>query len=87
MDVIQQFTNLQTSLITYLQQNQYAGIVEIPAPVSDQATYVVHFFSSCEFVNEKLARIVPDLLHRVADIAHLLIVIFKVPSKSCSTDM
>ncbi|XP_055296443.1 protein split ends isoform X2 [Sitodiplosis mosellana] len=78
LDVLQQSTNLQTGFITYLQQKQAAGIVNIPAPGSEQAAYVVHIFPSCEFANENLARIAPDLLHRVADIAHLLIVIATV---------
>lgn len=43
-----------------------------------QAAYVVHIFPACDFANESLARIAPDLLHRVADIAHLLIVIATV---------
>jgi hypothetical protein len=43
-----------------------------------QAAYVVHIFPSCDFANENLARIAPDLLHRVADIAHLLIIIATV---------
>lgn len=78
MDVLQQSTNLQTGFITYLQQKQAAGIINIPAPGTDQAAYVVHIFPSCEFANENLARIAPDLLHRVADIAHLVIVIATV---------
>lgn len=43
-----------------------------------QPAYVVHIFPSCDFANESLARIAPDLLHRVAKIAHLLIVIATV---------
>uniref|UniRef100_A0A1B0CA31 SPOC domain-containing protein n=3 Tax=Lutzomyia longipalpis TaxID=7200 RepID=A0A1B0CA31_LUTLO len=78
MDVLQQSTNLTTGFITYLQQKQAAGIVNIAAPGSQQAAYVVHIFPSCDFANENLARIAPDLLHRVADIAHLLIVIATV---------
>lgn len=78
LDVLQQSTNLQTGFITYLQQKQAAGIVNIPKPGSEQAAYVVHIFPSCDFANENLARIAPDLLHRVADIAHLLIVIATV---------
>ncbi|XP_069682779.1 protein split ends-like isoform X5 [Periplaneta americana] len=78
MDVLQQSNNLQTGFITYLQQKQAAGIVNIAAPGSQQAAYVVHIFPSCEFANENLARIAPDLLHRVADIAHLLIIIATV---------
>ncbi|XP_075238533.1 spen family transcriptional repressor split ends isoform X2 [Lycorma delicatula] len=78
MDVLQQSNNLQSGFITYLQQKQAAGIVNIAAPGSQQAAYVVHIFPSCDFANESLARIAPDLLHRVADIAHLLIVIATV---------
>lgn len=75
LDVLQQSNNLTNGFITYLQQKQAAGIVNIAAPGSQQAAFVVHIFPSCEFANENLARIAPDLLHRVSDIAHLLIVI------------
>lgn len=78
MDVLQQQNNLQTGFITYLQQKQAAGIVNIAAPGSAQAAYVVHIFPSCEFANENLARIAPDLMHRVANIQYLLIVIATV---------
>ncbi|XP_055551255.1 protein split ends, partial [Wyeomyia smithii] len=78
MDVVQQQNNLQTGFITYLQQKQAAGIVNIAAPGSSQAAYVVHIFPSCEFANENLARIAPDLMHRVANIQYLLIVIATV---------
>lgn len=78
MDVLQQQNNLQTGFITYLQQKQAAGIVNIAAPGSSQAAYVVHIFPSCEFANENLARIAPDLMHRVANIQYLLIVIATV---------
>ncbi|XP_072157551.1 uncharacterized protein spen isoform X2 [Bemisia tabaci] len=78
LDVLQQSNNLRSGFITYLQQKQAAGIVNIAAPGSHQAAYVVHIFPSCEFANDSLARIAPDLLHRVADIAHLLIVIATV---------
>lgn len=43
-----------------------------------QAMFTVHVFPSCDFANENLTRIAPDLMHRVADIAHLLIVIATV---------
>lgn len=78
MDVLQQSNNLQTAFITYLQQKQAAGIVNIAAPGSQQAAYVVHVFPSCEFANDSLARIAPDLFHRVANLAHLLIIIATV---------
>ncbi|XP_077264649.1 uncharacterized protein LOC143898799 isoform X2 [Temnothorax americanus] len=78
VDVLQQSKNLQTGFIMYLQQKQAAGIVNIAAPGSQQAAYVVHIFPSCDFARETLARIAPDLHHRVAKIAHLLIVIATV---------
>ncbi|XP_020291623.1 protein split ends isoform X2 [Pseudomyrmex gracilis] len=78
VDVLQQNKNLQTGFIMYLQQKQAAGIVNIAVPGSQQPAYVVHIFPSCDFAHENLARIAPDLLHRVAKIAHLLIVIATV---------
>jgi len=79
MDVLQQSTNLRTGFITYLQLKQAAGIVNIHHPTSQaQPAYVIHIFPSCDFANENLARIAPDLLSGVADIAHLLIVIATV---------
>lgn len=77
-DVLQQSTNLQTAFTSYLQQKQAAGIINIPKPGSEQAAFVVHIFPSCDFANDNLARIAPDLLERVADIAHLLIIIATV---------
>ena len=38
MDVLQQSTNLQTGFITYLQQKQAAGIVNIAHPGSQQVS-------------------------------------------------
>ncbi|KAK9888133.1 hypothetical protein WA026_000404 [Henosepilachna vigintioctopunctata] len=79
MDVLKQSTNLTNGFITYLQQKQAAGIVNVAAPGTTQPpAYVVHIFPSCNFVNENLRRIAPSLLERVADIAHLLIVITTV---------
>lgn len=78
MDVLQQSTNLTAGFITYLQRKQAAGIVNIAPPGHHQAMFTVHIFPSCDFANENLNRIAPDLMHRVADIAHLLIVIATV---------
>lgn len=102
LDVLQQSKNLQTGFITYLQQKQAAGIVNIAAPGSQQVccrsmlhgntnmdqfindsryfqpAYVVHIFPSCDFANDSLARKAPDLLRRVSELAHLLIVIATV---------
>lgn len=76
VDVLQQSNNLRHGFITYLQLKQAAGIINIGH--QNQATFVIHIFPSCDFANENLARIAPDLLHGVADIAHLLIVIATV---------
>ncbi|XP_049817476.1 protein split ends isoform X3 [Aethina tumida] len=79
MDVLKQSTNLTTGFIKYLQAKQAAGIVNVAAPgTTHPPAYVVHIFPSCEFVNENLRRIAPNLLERVADIAHLLIVVTTV---------
>ncbi|CRL01084.1 CLUMA_CG014204, isoform B [Clunio marinus] len=77
-DVLRQTENLQVSFINYLQQKQAAGIINIADPGSQNASYVVHIFPSCEFANESLERIAPDLMYKVANISHLLIVIATV---------
>lgn len=78
-DVLQHSRNLQSGFITYLQQKMAAGIVNIPMPGSEQAAaYVVHIFPSCDFANDNLERAAPDLKNRVAELAHLLIVIATV---------
>lgn len=78
MDVLHQSNNLRHGFITYLQLKQAAGIVNICHPDTQQPAYVIHIFPSCDFANENLAKIAPDLLSGVADIAHLLIVIATV---------
>ncbi|XP_030745422.1 protein split ends-like isoform X3 [Sitophilus oryzae] len=79
MDVLKQSTNLTAGFITYLQLKQAAGIINVAAPgTTHPPAYVVHIFPSCDFVNDNLRRIAPSLLERVADIAHLLIVITTV---------
>ncbi|KAL4703529.1 hypothetical protein ACJJTC_010149 [Scirpophaga incertulas] len=78
MDVLQQSNNLTAGFTTYLQRKQAAGIVNVAPPGHHQAMYTVHIFPSCDFANENLNRIAPDLMHRVSHIAHLLIVIATV---------
>jgi len=68
---------LRSNFITYLQLKSAAGIVNV-SNEDNQPAYVVHVFPSCDFANENLARIAPNLLHRVADIEHLVIVIATV---------
>lgn len=43
-----------------------------------QTAYVIHIFPSCDFSNDNVTRIAPDLLHIISEIAHLLIVIATV---------
>lgn len=78
LDVLMQSENLKTGFITYLREKQAAGIVNIADPGSQNAAFVVHIFPSCDFANENLARVAPDLLNRVAELSHLLIVIATV---------
>jgi len=78
MDVLQQSNNLRNGFITYLQLKQAAGIFNTTDPTTKETVSVIHIFPSCDFANENLARIAPDLLSGVADIAHLLIVIATV---------
>jgi len=68
---------LRSNFITYLQLKSAAGIVNVSND-DNQPAYIVHVFPSCDFANENLARIAPNLLHRVADIEHLVIVIATV---------
>lgn len=74
-DFIQQQNSLRNGIINYLIMKQAAGIVNVSAPGTHQPAYVVHIFPPCDFANENLARISPDLLHRVAEISYLLVVI------------
>lgn len=68
---------LRNNFITYLQLKSAAGIVNV-SNEDNQPAYIVHVFPSCDFANENLARIAPNLLHRVADIEHLVVVIATV---------
>lgn len=73
-DVEVQSKHLRSHFITYLQLKSAAGIVNTPG--SDQEnSYVVHVFPSCDFANETMGRIAPDLLARVAEIEHMVIII------------
>jgi len=67
---------LRNNFITYLQLKTAAGIANVVN--EDNQPAIVHVFPSCDFANENLARIAPNLLHRVADIEHLVIVIATV---------
>ncbi|KFM61671.1 hypothetical protein X975_17022, partial [Stegodyphus mimosarum] len=77
-DVVQQSNNLKYGFINYLQCKLAAGIVNAAAPGSQQPAYVIHIFPSCDFTENHLSRIAPDLLHIISDITHLVIIIATV---------
>lgn len=72
---------MQEKIFSYIKQNQ-VELLEVIYINSKflklQPAYVVHIFPSCDFANDSLSRIAPDLLSRVAELAHLLIVIATV---------
>ncbi|ELU06102.1 hypothetical protein CAPTEDRAFT_137272, partial [Capitella teleta] len=80
MDIIQQSSCLRHGFISYLQQKQAAGIVNVPVPGSTQPGYVVHIFPPCAFSSDNLSEAAPDLLHSVSEMAYLLVIIATVSS-------
>ena len=74
-DVEAQSRQLRNHFITYLQLKSAAGIVNVE---ENGAAYVVHVFPSCDFANETMSGIAPDLLARVAEIEHMVIIIATV---------
>ncbi|KAK6308107.1 hypothetical protein J4Q44_G00213780 [Coregonus suidteri] len=78
-DVLSQTLLLKGGFITYLQQKQAAGIINVPNPGSNQPAYVVQIFPPCEFSESHLSRLAPDLLNSISSISpHLMIVIASV---------
>lgn len=77
-DVFQQSNHLTSGFITYLQQKQAAGIVNIADPNTGNPAYVVHIFPSCDFTNTNLNRLAPDLMHYLKGLAYVVIVIATV---------
>jgi len=78
MEVLQQSNHLRNGFINYLQSKQAAGIVNSTSPGPQATAYVIHIFPSSDFSNGSMARIAPDLLHVISDIAHLTIIIATV---------
>lgn len=74
LDVHAQTRALKTGFITYLQQKQAAGIVNINN-ADQQVSFVVHIFPPCEFAQAHVARVGPDLLDSAAHSGHLMILI------------
>ena len=77
LDVESQSRKLRSNFITYLQLKSAAGIVNVEGSDTG-AAYVVHVFPSCDFANETMSGIAPDLLARVAEIEHMVIIIATV---------
>jgi hypothetical protein len=80
-DVEAQSRQLRSHFITYLQLKGAAGIVNVLGEHPGnphEGGYVVHVFPSCDFANETMTSIAPDLLARVAEIEHMVIVIATV---------
>jgi hypothetical protein len=73
-DVEDQSRRLRSHFITYLQLKSAAGIVNVPG-ADDRNSFVVHVFPSCDFANATMGEIAPDLLSRVAEIEHMVIII------------
>ncbi|KAB7505123.1 hypothetical protein Anas_10013 [Armadillidium nasatum] len=71
----EQKQSLETGFIKYLgEDKKAAGIVNVHLPGSQQSAYVIHIFPPCEFANENLRRIAPEL-HGVAQTSRLLVII------------
>lgn len=85
LDVAAQSRQLRSHFITYLQLKGAAGIVNVPGLDHlnpHEGGYVVHVFPSCDFANETMTTIAPDLLAKVAEIEHMVIVIATVLDKT-----
>ncbi|KAI0215302.1 hypothetical protein LSAT2_032683 [Lamellibrachia satsuma] len=78
VDIIVQSKTLEIGFISYLQQKQAAGIVNVALPESSQPAFVVHIFPPCEFTQMNLARLAPDLLQNIGSMAHMLIIVTTV---------
>lgn len=78
LDVHTQTRALKSGFINYLQQKQAAGIINVARPGSTQPSYVLHIFPPCDFAQEHLARVSPDLLDSAADSGHLMVVVASV---------
>lgn len=55
-----------------------SGSSALPCLSSPQTSFVIHIFPSSDFSTDSMSRIAPDLLHGIADIAHLMIIIATV---------
>ena len=55
--------------------NQFLGSSVLTAPLPPQANYVLHIFPPCEFSEQHLSRVAPDLLSSASDSGHLMVVV------------
>ncbi|XP_036600210.1 msx2-interacting protein isoform X3 [Trichosurus vulpecula] len=78
-DVVNQTESLKAAFITYLQTKQAAGIINVANLGSNQPAYVLQIFPPCEFSENHLSRLAPDLLASISNISpHLMIIIASV---------
>ena len=85
LDMAAQSRQLRSHFITYLQLKGAAGIVNVPGDHGGhEGGYVVHVFPSCDFANETMTSIAPDLLAKVAEMEHMVIIIVTVLDKTAN---
>lgn len=72
VDVLTQTKALKTGFINYLLQKQAAGIIDMAVGTMN---YVLHIFPPCDFSQDHLTRVAPDLLSSASDSGHLMIVV------------
>ena len=66
-DIYEQSNKLQTSFITYLQDKQAAGIVNVSVPGAAQPTYVVHIFPPCDFATQRFMAVGGDFYQSIME--------------------
>ena len=74
-EYLKQSTSLKVGFIDYLMSKQAAGIVHVCQPGESQASYIIHIFPSCTFVDDHILRREPDLLNVTQNIDNLIVVI------------
>jgi len=74
ISVSTQTTTLQHGFITYLQNKQAAGIINLPVP-EQPSPFVLHIFPPCEFTQTHMRQFCPELIEGTDDCGYLLIVI------------
>ena len=77
-DVELQSRNLKSHFIQYLQEKNAAGRIYFPdTAVAEHGGYVAHIFPNCQFINEILNVIAPNLLAKLAEMEYLVAIMTK----------